>query len=81
MSFQTMNTKRRRDDDSDSDDERYMKVRVSLFVGKHQTTNEHPRNLAHGAFSNTVARQCTLRPTFLCESLRRHQRQYLASSS
>ena len=28
LAFQTMNTKRRRDDDSDSEDDRYLKVRV-----------------------------------------------------
>lgn len=29
LAFHTMHTKRQRDDDSDSDDDRYLKVRVS----------------------------------------------------
>jgi hypothetical protein len=32
LTFQTMNSKRRRDDDSDSDGERYIKVRVYPLV-------------------------------------------------
>jgi hypothetical protein len=43
LAFHTMNTKRRREDDSDSDDDRYLKVRDS-DTGANQTANNQQKS-------------------------------------
>lgn len=49
LAFHTMNTKRRRDDDSDSEDDRYLKVRtVPYLVWKHSTTNTQQKSRPWG---------------------------------